>query len=220
MRDHYYDRKKKIQLSVWWVRDRYYDRKKKVLVVHLVGARLLLRPEKKNVLVICLAGARSLLRPENKKVLVKDTVVCPLLRQSNYHREKQTHKHKHTHTHTLASSSALPGDCTDIGQRRQGRCGGHGFRINWHTQGGHIREGKDQRRCDEGRGGWRRRACNRRFNNFFIGESFLLFSFVSVILCSIPTILSSIPTYIFAFLLFSYVSVISDHSYLTFLSLR
>jgi hypothetical protein len=42
--------------------------------------------------------------------------------------------------------------------------------------------------------------------------------FVSVIL--VPTILSSIPTYIFAFLLFSYVSVISDHSYLTFPSLR
>ena len=50
--------------------DRYYDRKKKVLVVCLAGARLLLRPEKEKVLVVCLAGARSLLRPENKKVLV------------------------------------------------------------------------------------------------------------------------------------------------------
>ena len=64
-----------------------YDRKKKVLVVCLVGARSLLRPEKrssnrlsggcaitimtgkKKVLVVCLAGAQSLLRPK-KKILV------------------------------------------------------------------------------------------------------------------------------------------------------
>ncbi len=55
MHDRYYDRKKKIQSSVWRVHDHYYDQK-------------LLRPEKK-VLVVYLAGARSLLRPE-KKVLV------------------------------------------------------------------------------------------------------------------------------------------------------
>jgi hypothetical protein len=30
VRNYYYDRKKKIQLSVWWVRDHYYDRKKKI----------------------------------------------------------------------------------------------------------------------------------------------------------------------------------------------
>ena len=29
VRDHYYDQKKKIQSSVWWVRNHYYDRKKK-----------------------------------------------------------------------------------------------------------------------------------------------------------------------------------------------
>ncbi len=57
--------KKKIQSSVWRVRDHYYDRKKKVLVVCLAGMRSLLQPEKK-VLVVCLAGARSLLQPEKK----------------------------------------------------------------------------------------------------------------------------------------------------------
>ncbi len=30
MRDHYYDQKKKIQLSVWRVRNHYYNRKKKI----------------------------------------------------------------------------------------------------------------------------------------------------------------------------------------------
>jgi hypothetical protein len=87
VRDHYYDRKKKIQSSVLRVRDHYYDRKKKVLVVCLAGARLLLPPEKesssrlsggcpiiittgqKKSLVVYLAGAQLLLRPE-KKVLV------------------------------------------------------------------------------------------------------------------------------------------------------
>jgi hypothetical protein len=48
------------------MRDHNYDRKKKVLVVCLAGARSLLRPEKKG-LAVCLAGARSLLRPEKKK---------------------------------------------------------------------------------------------------------------------------------------------------------
>ncbi len=47
MRDHYYDRKKKIQSSVWRVRDRYYDRKKKVLVVCLAGAQSLFTTGKK-----------------------------------------------------------------------------------------------------------------------------------------------------------------------------
>ncbi len=51
----YYDRKKKIQSSVWRVRDHYCDRKKKDTVVCLVGARTLLRPEKKDT-VVCLAG--------------------------------------------------------------------------------------------------------------------------------------------------------------------
>jgi hypothetical protein len=43
--------KKKIQSSVWQMRDHYYDRKKKVLVICLAGARSLLQPEKK-VLVV------------------------------------------------------------------------------------------------------------------------------------------------------------------------
>ncbi len=47
-RDRYYDRKKKIQSSVWRVRDRYYDREKKDTVVCLAGARSLLQPEKKS----------------------------------------------------------------------------------------------------------------------------------------------------------------------------
>ncbi len=86
----YYDRKKKIQSSVWRVRDHYYDRKKKDTVVCLVGARSLLRSEKKiqssvwRVVLFCqflvLAGNRHffgcggkvLLRPETKK----DSVVC------------------------------------------------------------------------------------------------------------------------------------------------
>ena len=49
-------RKKKIQSSVWQVRDHYYDRKKKVPVVCLAGAQSLLRPENKKVPVVCLAG--------------------------------------------------------------------------------------------------------------------------------------------------------------------
>ncbi len=70
------------------MRNHYYDRKKKVLVVCLAGARSLLRLEKKSSsplsgectivittrkknLVVCLVGARWLLRPEKK-----DTVVC------------------------------------------------------------------------------------------------------------------------------------------------
>jgi hypothetical protein len=52
--------KKKIQSSVWRVRNHDYDRKKKVLVVCLAVAQLLLQPEKK-VLVVFLAGARLLL---------------------------------------------------------------------------------------------------------------------------------------------------------------
>ncbi len=39
--------KKKIQLSVCWVRNHYYDWKKKVLVICLAGARSLLLPKKK-----------------------------------------------------------------------------------------------------------------------------------------------------------------------------
>jgi hypothetical protein len=87
-----------IQSSVWWVRNHYYDRKKKiqssvwrvVLMCHFLvlaenwqffccGGKVLLRPEKKDT-VVCLAGAR--LRPEKKKrnVLLrpekKDSVVC------------------------------------------------------------------------------------------------------------------------------------------------
>ncbi len=84
-RDCYYDRKKKIQSSVWRVRNCYYDRKnkrysrlsgrwaivittgkKKVPVVCLAGVLSLLRPENKKVPVICLAGRRSLLRLEKK----------------------------------------------------------------------------------------------------------------------------------------------------------
>ncbi len=56
----YYDRKKKIQSSVWRVRDHYYDREKKDTVIYLAGARSLIRPEKKDT-VVCLAGARSCL---------------------------------------------------------------------------------------------------------------------------------------------------------------
>ncbi len=59
--------KKKFLSSVWRVRDHYYDRKKKVLVVCLAGARSLLPPEKIRVLVICLASARLLLQLEKKK---------------------------------------------------------------------------------------------------------------------------------------------------------
>ncbi len=43
----YYNRKKKIQSSVWRVHDHYYDRKKKDTVVCLAGAPSLLRPEEK-----------------------------------------------------------------------------------------------------------------------------------------------------------------------------
>ena len=88
MRDHYYDWKKKIQSSVWWVRGcGDYDRKKKDTVVCLAGcavvsvfgsgrklAVFLLWQEsfittgKKKDTVVCLAGARSLLRPEKKKI--------------------------------------------------------------------------------------------------------------------------------------------------------
>jgi hypothetical protein len=148
VRDRYYDRKiKKFQLSVWRVRDRYYDQKKKVLVLCLAGARLILQLENKKVPVVCLAGAQSLLRPENTKV----PVVC------------------------LAGARLLLRPENKKRHFRQGRCGGHGFRINRHAQGGHAREGKDWQRCDEVRGGCRRRACNRKFDIFFISESFLLF---------------------------------------------
>ncbi len=51
----FFGKKKKIQSSVWRVRDHYYDRKKKVLVVCLVGVRSLLRPEK-NKKSSCLSG--------------------------------------------------------------------------------------------------------------------------------------------------------------------
>ncbi len=85
LRDHYYDRKKKIQSSVWWVHDHYYDRKKKIqlsvwrvvlLCQFLVlagnwqffccGGKVLLPPEKKDT-VVCLGGAGSLLRPKKKR---------------------------------------------------------------------------------------------------------------------------------------------------------
>ena len=99
VRDHYYDRKKKV--SVWRVRDYYYDRKKKDTVVCLLGVRLWrLRPEKKDTVicltdcavvlffvvagnfdydrkkkdsVVYLAGAQSLLRPEKK---IQSSVTC------------------------------------------------------------------------------------------------------------------------------------------------
>ena len=92
----YYHRKKKIQSSVWRVRDHYYDRKKKVLVICLAGVRSLLRPKKKRyshlsggcaiifttgkkkIVVVCLAGARSLLRLE-KKVLVVCLAGCAVV---------------------------------------------------------------------------------------------------------------------------------------------
>ncbi len=61
--------KKKIQLSVCWVRGSGdYDQ------FFCCGGKFLLRPEKKDT-VVCLAGARSLLRPGKK-----DTVVCLLSR--------------------------------------------------------------------------------------------------------------------------------------------
>ena len=66
-----YDRKKKIQSSVWRVVLLY-----QFLVLadnwqfFCSGGKFLLQPEKKDT-VVCLAGARSLLRPEKK-----DTVVC------------------------------------------------------------------------------------------------------------------------------------------------
>ncbi len=64
MRDHYYDQKKKIQSSVWWVHDHYYDQKKKS---HLSGGcAIVITTGKKKVLAVCLAGAQLLLRPEEK----------------------------------------------------------------------------------------------------------------------------------------------------------
>ena len=56
--NYYYDRKKKVQSSVWQVLNHYYDQKKIDTVVCLAGAQSLLRPEKKDT---------SLLRPEKKR---------------------------------------------------------------------------------------------------------------------------------------------------------
>ena len=66
MRDHYYDRKKKVLVVCLAGAQSLLRPEKKVLVVFLVGAQSLIRPEKKEVLVVCLAGARSLLQPKKK----------------------------------------------------------------------------------------------------------------------------------------------------------
>ena len=105
--DRYYDRKKKIQSSVWRVRDQYYDRKKKRYSRLSGRCEIVITTGKKKVPVVCLAGARSLLRPENKKVPVvclagrwslaivittrkkKDTVVCLAVGDRYYDRKKK-----------------------------------------------------------------------------------------------------------------------------------
>ena len=63
----YYDRKKKIQSSVWRVHDHYYDNKKKRYSRLSGGCAIIITTGKIKVLVICLAGARSILRLEKKK---------------------------------------------------------------------------------------------------------------------------------------------------------
>ncbi len=57
-------RKKKFQSSVWRVRDRYYDRKKSSSP--LSGRWAIVITTRKKVLVVCLVSAQSLLRPEKK----------------------------------------------------------------------------------------------------------------------------------------------------------
>jgi hypothetical protein len=52
----YYDRKKKIQLSVWRVRDHYYDRKKKRYSRLSGGCAIIITTGKKKDTVVCLAG--------------------------------------------------------------------------------------------------------------------------------------------------------------------
>ena len=56
-----FDRKKKIQSSVWWVRNHYYDRKKRYS--RLSGGCVIIITTGKKDTVVCLVGARSLSRP-------------------------------------------------------------------------------------------------------------------------------------------------------------
>ncbi len=91
MPNRYYDRKKKIQSSVWRVRNHYYDwKKKKDTVVCLAGARSLLQLEKNKIQLSVrrvrdryydrkkksssrLSGGCAIIITTGKK---KDTVVC------------------------------------------------------------------------------------------------------------------------------------------------
>jgi hypothetical protein len=52
----YYDRKKKIQSSVWWVRDHYYDQKKKRYSRLSGGCAIIITTGQKKDTVFCLVG--------------------------------------------------------------------------------------------------------------------------------------------------------------------
>ena len=57
----YYDRKKKIQSSVWRVRDNYYDRKKRYSRLSVGCAVLAITTGKIKDTVVCLAGCTVVL---------------------------------------------------------------------------------------------------------------------------------------------------------------